>query len=57
MEPKHIHRYMIEVSGRLNLISSGAHGAADKMAMAVRHMAGKRLTYKQLIAENTLFGG
>ena len=52
--PKHLHRYINEFAGRLNMKMLDA---VDKMRTIVQNMAGKRLTYGQLIAPNTLCGG
>ena len=53
IEPKHLHRYINEFSGRL---SDRAAGAVEKMGNIVRNLAGKRLTYKQLVASKSLRG-
>ena len=54
IDPKHLHRYINEFVGRLNMKMLDA---VDKMRTIVQNMAGRRLTYEQLIAPNTLCGG
>ena len=51
MSPKHLQRYVTEFTGRHN-----ARGldAIEQMAGAVKGMEGKRLTHRQLIANNGL---
>ena len=53
IDDKHLHRYINEFAGRLNMKSLGA---ADKMRKIVRGWMGKRLTYKQLVAHSTMCG-
>ena len=53
IDDKHLHRYINEFAGRLNMKSLGA---ADKMCKIVRGWMGKRLTYKQLVAHSTMCG-
>lgn len=43
---KHLHRYINEFAGRLNIRDSDT---IDMMKMLARHMVGKRLTYAYLI--------
>ena len=50
---KHLHRYINELTGRLNMKPLGA---VDKMRKMVQGWVGKRLTYKQLVAHSTLCG-
>lgn len=47
ISPKHLHRYVDEFSGRHN---ARPMDTEDQMAAVVRQAAGKRLTYRQLIA-------
>ena len=49
MSPKHLHRYVSEFAGRHNDRESDT---ADQMGNLVRGMAGKSLTYDELIAPN-----
>ena len=54
MSPKHLHRYVSEFAGRHNDRESDT---VDQMGNLVRGMAGKQLTYEQLIApSNSHFG-
>ena len=54
VDPKHLHRYVNEFSGRP---SGKAAGVAERMNGIVRNLAGKRLTYRQqLAAGNALCG-
>ena len=53
IDDKHLHRYINEFTGRLNMKSLSV---VDKMRKMVRGWVGKRLTYKQLVAHNTLCG-
>ena len=53
IEPKHLHRYVNEFAGRL---SDAAAGALERMGNVAQNMAGKRLTYRQLIAGKSLCG-
>ncbi len=52
--PKHLHRYLAEFVTRHNLRPLNT---IDIMAETVRRMAGKRLTYADLIADNGLPSG
>lgn len=54
MSPKHLHRYVSEFAGRHNDRESDT---ADQMCSLVRGMAGKSLTYDELIAPNGLDSG
>ena len=54
MSPKHLNRYVAEFSGRHNDRESDT---ADQMGNLVRGMAGKTLTYDELIAPNGLDSG
>lgn len=49
MSHKHLHRYVKEFAGRLNLHKMGLGGLA-MMEYMVRDMAGRRLTYQTLTA-------
>ena len=51
LSPKHLDRYVREFSGRHNIRDLDT---IDQMASVVRNMAHKRLTYKQLTANNGL---
>ena len=51
--PQHLHRYINEFAGRLN---TRKMDTIDMMDSMVRNMAGKRLTYAQLIAPGNLSG-
>ena len=53
IEPKHLHRYINEFSGRL---SDSVAGTVEKMGNIVRSLVGKRLTYRQLVASKSLCG-
>ena len=53
IEDKHLHRYINEFTGRLNM---RALSTVDKMRKMVRGWVGKRLTYKQLVAGSALCG-
>ena len=53
IEPKHLHRYVNEFAGRLGM---RALDVVSKMCAIVRNLAGKRLTYRQLVAPSTLCG-
>ena len=54
MSPKHLQRYVDEFSGRHNCRSKDTQ---DQMTALVAGMAGKRLRYKDLIANNGLSSG
>ena len=49
MSPKHLDRYVQEFAGRHNIREKDT---VDQLAAMARGMNGKRLTYKQLIADN-----
>ena len=53
IDDKHLHRYINEFAGRLNMKSLGA---VDKMRKMVRGWVDKRFTYGQLVAHHTLCG-
>ena len=53
LSPQHLHRYINEFAGRLN---TRKMDTIDMMDSMVRNMAGKRLTYAQLIAPGNLSG-
>ena len=53
IDPKHLHRYINEFSGRLNMKMLDA---MNKMCMIVQNMVSRRLTYGQLVAPNALCG-
>ena len=52
--PKHLHRYIAEFAGRHNVRDAGT---LAQMATLAAGMAGKRLTYTALIADNGLPSG
>ena len=52
--PKHLDRYVAEFSGRHNVREADT---ADQMAALVAASVGKRLMYRDLIAENGLSSG
>ena len=52
--PKHLDRYVTEFAGRHNAREADT---IDQMAGIVSGMAGKRLTYAALIADNGLASG
>ncbi len=54
MSPKHLGRYVAEFSGRHNIRESGTRA---QMASVVKGMVGKRLRYRDLIADNGLPSG
>ena len=54
ISPKHLQRYVDEFSGRHNVRELDT---LDQMASLVRGMAGKRLMYAWLIADNGLSSG
>lgn len=47
ISPKHLHRYVNELTYRQNV---GPGNGFDTMALVLRHMVGRRLTYEQMIA-------
>lgn len=51
---KHLHRYVDEFAGRHNIRKSDT---PDRMAVIAAGMAGKRLSYRDLIADNGLTSG
>ncbi|MYE58400.1 MAG: IS1595 family transposase, partial [Alphaproteobacteria bacterium] len=51
---KHLHRYIVEFAGRHNIRNAGT---LAQMASLAAGMAGKRLTYAALIADNGLPSG
>lgn len=51
---KHLNRYVIEFAGRHNIRELDT---VDQMNSVVSDMVGKRLKYKQLIADNGLESG
>ena len=51
IEDKHLHRYINEFTGRLNM---RALSTVDKMRKMVRGWVDKRFTYKQLVAGSVL---
>ena len=53
IEDKHLHRYINEFTGRLNMRALSTVGKMRKM---VRGWVGKRFTYKQLVAGSALCG-
>ncbi len=54
MSPKHLSRYLHEYAGRHNVRNADT---IDQMAGMVAGMAGKRLRYRELIADNGLDSG
>ena len=54
MSPKHFDRYVAEFAGRHNVREADA---ADQMAQLVAASVGKRLMYRDLIADNGLVSG
>ena len=54
MSPKHLDRYVAEFSGRHNIRHVDT---ADQMGAIAWRMAGKRLTYRDLVADNGLSSG
>ena len=54
LSPKHLHRYAAEFAGRHNLREKDT---LAQMASLAAGMAGKRLTYAALIADNGLPSG
>ena len=54
IDPKHLYRYINEFAGRLKMKMLDT---MNKMCTMVQNMVGKRLTYRQLVAPNTLCGG
>ena len=54
MSPKHLDRYVAEFSGRHNVREADT---ADQMAQLVAASVGKRLLYRDLIADNGLASG
>ena len=53
VDPKHLHRYVNEFSGRP---SGKAAGVIERMGGIVRNLVGKRPTCRQLVADNALCG-
>ena len=54
MSPKHLQRYVYEYSGRHNIRELNT---IDQMGRLASRMAGKRLMYRDLIADNGLSSG
>ena len=54
MSEKHLQRYVSEFAGKHNIRESGT---PDQMAGVAAGMAGKRLRYEDLIADNGLDSG
>ena len=54
ISPKHLDRYVTEFAGKHNIREVGT---IDQMVGVVRAMAGKRLKYDDLIADNGLASG
>lgn len=54
LSPKHLDRYVREFAGKHNL---RPFGTLDQMRLLVRSMSGKRLSYRDLIADNGLASG
>ncbi|MXZ54654.1 MAG: IS1595 family transposase [Gammaproteobacteria bacterium] len=54
MSPKHLNKYLAEFSGRYNIRRQDTQ---DQLAEAVAHMVGRRLSYRELIADNGLASG
>ena len=54
MSPKHLHRYVTEFEGRHNVREMDT---INQMGCLVSSMAGKTLTYEELIAPNGLDSG
>ena len=52
MSPKHLDRYVTEFSGRHNI-----RDTEDQMSIIARQLVGKRLRYRELIADNGLDSG
>ena len=54
ISPKHLDRYVTECAGKHNVLAADT---SDQMVGVVRAMAGKRLKYDDLIADNGLASG
>ena len=54
ISPKHLHRYINEFAGKHNVRELDTMA---QMAEVARRMAGRRLTYRRLIADNGLPSG
>lgn len=54
ISPKHLHRYVNEFAGKHNVREMDT---AEQMAFVVSQMAGRRLSYNQLVAPNGLPSG
>ena len=54
ISPKHLHRYINEFAGKHNVRDLDT---AAQMVEVARRMAGRRLTYRRLIADNGLPSG
>ncbi len=54
LSPKHLDRYVRQFAGRHNIRE---HDTIDQMASVVAGMVGKRLCYRDLIADNGLDSG
>ena len=54
LSPKHLHRYIAEFAAKHNIREADT---LDQMAAVVAGMVGKRLCYRDLIADNGLSSG